>query len=83
MPMFVFKKELQYELPFKLGIWEGLEGTSWVMQSLLFLMETRQPLNPLILVSHITYMHMHTYSYLAPVTIKNSPLKVLHLVDLL
>lgn len=67
---------------FKLGIWEGLEGTFWVIQSLLFLMETRYHWIPLILVSYITYMHMHPYSYLAPLTIKNFPLKVLHLADL-
>lgn len=67
------------KLPFKLAIWERLEDTSWVMQSLFFLVEIRYYL---ILVSHITYMHMHKYSYLAPLTIKNFPLKVLHLADI-
>lgn len=70
------------KLPFKLGIWKGLEGSSRVMQSLLFMIGDWIPLNSFdpCLPQHI---HAHAYSYLAPLTIKNFPLKLLHLADFL
>lgn len=71
------------KLQFKLGIWKGLKGSSQVMQSLLFMIGdwiSLHSFNP-CLPQHI-HAHVYICSYLAALTIKNLPLKVLHLADL-